>query len=113
MARIPRSSLVAVLAAATLSLPATAGAAPSADDVAVQTPAGAPVSVTLRATDTLDSPLDFSIDTGPSHGSLGAIDPPACTFQPALTTCTATVAYTPGDRYSGADSLRYVATSPG
>src|SRR6266576_430581 len=70
------------------------------------------VLVTLSATDIDSENLTFSIVSSPSNGSLGAMSSPSCTSVPNGTgtrgsTCTATVAYTPGANFGGADSFTF------
>jgi Bacterial Ig domain len=87
--------------------PAQAWATPSAHDVSAGTPQDVPVEVTLHGGSNLDSPVTFSIVTGPAHGSLGSIGTPNCSFNPGVTDCTAPVTYTPDPAYSGPDSFTY------
>ena len=60
--------------------------------------------ITLSGSDPEDSNLTFSIVTGPTNGSLGAVGTPDCT---ATNVCTATVTYTPDAQYSGPDSFTF------
>ncbi|MDT4922672.1 MAG: large repetitive protein [Pseudonocardiales bacterium] len=77
--------------------------APTADAVSASTNEDTAKVVTLSGTDTVEgSALTFSIVTGPSKGSLGAIGAPSCT-----TGCTAPVTYTPAADYNGLDSFTY------
>jgi hypothetical protein len=87
--------------------PAQAWATPSAQDISAGTPQDLPVVVTLRGGSNLDSPVTFSIVTGPAYGSLGSIGTPNCSINPGVTDCTAPVTYTPDPGYSGPDSFTY------
>jgi hypothetical protein len=75
---------------------------------AAQNSAG--INFTLTASD-IDSPsLTFSIVTGPTNGTLGAVGTPSCTASGSGSTCTAQVTYTPTTGYTGADSFTYQAS---
>ena len=87
--------------------PAVAWAMPNAQDVSAGTAEGTAAGITLRGGSNLDSPIIFSIVSGPAHGSLGPIGSPTCTFNPGETDCTAAVIYTPDPGYSGPDSFTY------
>ncbi len=76
---------------------------PTAADLAVSTPQDTALGVTLAATDDSTCELTFSIVTGPTHGSLGAIGPNPC----ASNSDTASVLYTPTAAYVGPDSFTY------
>ncbi len=67
-----------------------------------------PVTITLQATRPNNNNLTFSIvGTGPAHGALGSISAAAC----AGSDCTATVTYSPGLDYNGADSFKFKANN--
>jgi hypothetical protein len=59
--------------------------------------------ITLSATDGDEDELTFSIVTGPTNGTLGALGAPVC----GSGTCTATVTYTPNADYNGSDSFTF------
>ena len=80
---------------------AHAGAAGGPVDTAMQ--------VTLAGTHPTGNDLTFSVVSGPSHGTLGAIGAPTCTGTSAKS-CTATVAYTPTEGYVGDDSFVFRAS---
>ncbi len=64
------------------------------------------VTITLPAVRSNNNTLTFSIvGGGPAHGSLGSISAASCTGGD----CTATVTYTPGPDYNGADSFNFKA----
>ena len=63
-----------------------------------------PVTITLTATFSQNSPLTFSISQAPAHGTTGAPSAAVCNFT-TFTTCTSTVLYTPSTNYNGPDSL--------
>ncbi|QSQ17707.1 kelch repeat-containing protein [Myxococcus landrumensis] len=74
--------------------------APVARDLSVSTAFGAPVNITLEATDVeVGDPLGYVIVTPPTHGTLSGT-PPAVT-------------YTPNAGYSGPDSFTYRARDCG
>ena len=87
--------------------PAQAWAVPSAQDVSGSALQGTSAGLTLRGGSNLDSPVSFSIVSGPSHGSLGPIGSPSCSINPGVTDCTAAVIYTPDPGYSGSDAFTY------
>jgi uncharacterized repeat protein (TIGR01451 family) len=68
--------------------------------VSTSTPAGQAVTVQLDCTDSTGATLNYAIASGPSHGTLGTINP-----------TTGQVVYTPGSGYSGPDSFTYRANS--
>ncbi|AGC43124.1 kelch domain-containing protein [Myxococcus stipitatus DSM 14675] len=77
-----------------------ANTAPVARDLSVSTGFGAPVNITLEATDAeAGAPLGYVIVTPPTHGTLSGT-PPAVT-------------YTPNAGYSGPDSFTYRARDCG
>ena len=70
------------------------------------------ILMTLSGTDIDSNSLTFSIVNGPSNGTLSAIGAPSCSTVPNGTgtpgvNCLATVAYTPGANYNGADSFSF------
>lgn len=63
-----------------------------------------PVTITLQAVRPNTNNLTFSVvGNGPTQGMLGSISAATCTDG----TCTATVLYTPGQDYNGADSFLF------
>jgi hypothetical protein len=56
---------------------------PVASDGSVETDEGAPVEVTLKATDADGDVLSFVVVAGPGHGSLGAVSGSKVTYTPA------------------------------
>ncbi|HEX5466005.1 MAG TPA: Ig-like domain-containing protein, partial [Candidatus Limnocylindrales bacterium] len=56
--------------------------------------------------------LTFTITTAPTHGTLGALSPAACSAG-SPNTDTATVLYTPTAGYSGTDSFTFTVTDGG
>jgi len=103
---------------ATVSITVTpADDAPQAQSQSTSTNEDTAVIVTLRARD-IDgpTPLAFTIDSSPSHGTLGPISAPSCAeVQPIVsgtpgTSCTATVTYTPAADYNGPDSFTFKAS---
>lgn len=73
---------------------------PSCQNLSLSTARDQALPVQLSCTDFTSQPLTYSVDTEPSHGSLGTLDP-----------ATGTVTYTPSSGYAGTDSLTYHATS--
>ncbi|HKR58654.1 MAG TPA: DNA/RNA non-specific endonuclease, partial [Pyrinomonadaceae bacterium] len=62
------------------------------------------VEITLQAVRPSNTtPLTFSIESGPTSGLLDSIDAPSCIDF----ACTATVIYTPGSNFNGADSFTF------
>jgi len=61
--------------------------------------------LTLSGGDPEGANVAFSIASGPSHGSLGALGTPSCSGTPS--TCTATVTYSPETNYNGSDSFTF------
>jgi hypothetical protein len=95
-----------VAASPVLGLPSVAP--PAAAAAAATTDEDVAVAVTLSATDLVECELQFSIVSGPAHGSLGPIGNHACTLGlPSID--TATVTYTPGAGFSGSDAFTYKA----
>src|SRR4029077_10003289 len=95
---------------ATVSITVTAvNDAPVASSQSVTTNEDTPKSVTLSATDVDSGSLTFSIVTGPAHGSLGSMGAPSCSTVAGLTTCTASVTYSPAADYNGSDSFNFKA----
>jgi hypothetical protein len=82
--------------------------APRADDDNVTTDEDTPQDITLSGTDTDGDSLTFMVGSGPEHGSLGTIGAPSCTTSGGISTCTATVTYTPTGDYNGPDSFTFV-----
>ncbi|MBI2887920.1 MAG: S8 family serine peptidase [Chloroflexi bacterium] len=80
--------------------------APTADGKSVSTSEDTDVSITLSGSDAETCELTFSIVTGPSNGSLGAISNNACTSG-SPNTDTASVTYTPKANFNGSDSFTY------
>jgi uncharacterized repeat protein (TIGR01451 family) len=68
--------------------------------VSTSTPAGQAVTVQLNCSDSTGATLNYAIVSGPSHGTLGAINQ-----------STGQVTYTPNSGFSGPDSFTYNATS--
>lgn len=92
---------------ALIAAPGAFAVAPMAEDVSASSPDGAPVAVTLHGSDDFDAMLTFSVVSGPSSGSLGAIGPLDCSFPGGQVDCTAEVEYTPGLCANGQDSFAY------
>jgi Big-like domain-containing protein len=65
-------------------------------------PAGAPVTVPLECSDPNGDPLEVSIESGPAHGSLSAIDQ-----------ASTSVGYTPDPGFVGSDYFSVRATADG
>ncbi len=80
---------------------------PSADDTAISLAedSGA-AAIELSGDDADGDPLQFSIVSGPSHGSLGTIGSLSCSLA-TPNECTASVDYTPGPDFNGPDSFTY------
>jgi endonuclease G len=72
-------------------------------DQSATTPEDTSVQITLEAARPDTDPITFSIVSGPTNGSLGSISAPTCTDY----ACSATVTYTPGPNYHGADSFTF------
>ena len=69
---------------------------------------GAPLTITLTASDQDDLALPFTIVTPPQHGVLSAVVPTPCVPDgTGGATCTATVTYTPTPDFSGTDSFTF------
>ncbi|HUP63461.1 MAG TPA: Ig-like domain-containing protein [Thermoanaerobaculia bacterium] len=88
------------------SLPAgvvlvTCNTPPVANDVAASTNEDTSLTVTLSGSDADGDALTFSIVSGPSNGSLGAIT--------QVDSTSATVVYTPNDDFNGIDAFVYQA----
>jgi hypothetical protein len=90
-----------------LGLPSLAP--PAAADAAATTDEDVPVVATLSATDLVECELQFSIVSGPAHGSLGPIGGRACALG-LPSSDTATVTYTPDPGFAGSDSFTYRAS---
>ena len=84
-------------------------AAPVAQSQSVSTPVGTAKVVTLSSSDVDGDFQNFSIVTGPAHGTLtklGALGTIGCTGT-TTKTCTIDVRYTPTAGYSGSDSFTF------
>jgi hypothetical protein len=79
---------------------------PTATAEVATTNEGVAVPITLHGSDPDSCELTFSIVASPSHGTLGAIANNACVAG-TPDTDTASVTYTPGGGFSGADSFTY------
>ena len=92
--------------------PAVAFGPPVPSAESASTTSGAPVSVTLEATDDFgaDAQVAFAVATSPSHGSLGPLGPVSCSTTPTTSDCTTSVTYTPTAGYAGPDGFSYVAS---
>jgi Bacterial Ig domain len=75
----------------------TCNTPPVANDASASTNEDTTVTITLSGSDADGDPLTFSIVSGPSHGTLGAIIPTGPT--------SATVNYSPASNYNGPDSF--------
>ncbi|MEX2447971.1 MAG: Ig-like domain-containing protein [Solirubrobacterales bacterium] len=84
-------------------------AAPTAADASATTDEDSPVTVTLEGADPESCELDFSIVSGPTSGSLGAIGDEACTAGEPNSD-SATVEYTPDPDFNGEDSFVFRVT---
>ncbi|MEA2158646.1 MAG: tripartite motif-containing protein 71 [Solirubrobacteraceae bacterium] len=73
---------------------------PYCQDLSLSTARDQALPVQLSCSDYTSPPLTYSIDSGPSHGSLGTLD-----------TANGTVTYTPNSGYAGTDSFTYHASS--
>lgn len=90
------------VATATVSVTVSAvNDAPVATAQSVSTNEGAPLLITLAATDVDSATLTFSIVSGPTSGTLGTVTSTGPT--------TATVTYTPTGTFFGADSFTFAA----
>jgi DNA-binding beta-propeller fold protein YncE len=69
---------------------------------AAATPVGAPVTVPLDCTDPNGDPLEITIESGPAHGSLGAIDQ-----------ASRSVVYAPDPGFTGSDYFSVSAIADG
>ncbi len=83
-----------------------ANADPNANEVSVTTGEDTAVAIALGGSDAETCELSFSIDAGPSNGTLGAIAGATCTAG-TPNTDTASVTYTPDADFSGPDSFTY------
>ena len=85
---------------ASCSINVTGGnAAPTANAQSPSIQEDTPTNIILTGSDPETSPLTFSIVTGPSNGTLGAIIP--------INATSASVQYTPGLNYNGSDSFTF------
>jgi hypothetical protein len=83
-----------------------ANTAPVANDDSATTNEDTPKAITLSGSDIETVELTFSIESQPSHGSLGSItDDPGTPGTP--NTDTASVTYTPDANYNGPDSFTF------
>src|SRR5262249_26910752 len=73
---------------------------PSCQSASYSVVSGASVSVHLPCTTSGGAALTYSVDSGPSRGTLGAVNP-----------ATGNATYTPAPGYTGTDSLTFPATS--
>ena len=98
--------------AATVSLTVTPpNSLPTANATSANTNEDNAVSVALSGGDVETCELTFSIVTGPTNGSLGAITSPGNNCASGSpNTDSATVAYTPANNYFGGDSFTYKVT---
>ncbi|HEV8630563.1 MAG TPA: Ig-like domain-containing protein [Thermoanaerobaculia bacterium] len=101
--------------------------APTANPQDVTTSGAAPLTITLTGSDPDGDDLVFSIASGPTHGSLGAVtqgpppspgDPPGCspddcTTPPVPPRSSATVIYTPATADNLEDSFVFTVQDPG
>ena len=77
---------------------------PGTANQSATTPEDTAVEITLEAVRPSNAtPLTFSVVTGPTNGSLGSIGATSCVDLE----CSATVTYTPGTNYNGADSFTF------
>ncbi|HSF56835.1 MAG TPA: Ig-like domain-containing protein, partial [Candidatus Binatia bacterium] len=83
---------------------------PIAQGQSVNTNEDTPKIITLSGSDIDSANLGFSVVTGPTHGSLGAMASPTCTVQGHGSICAANVTYTPAPNYHGPDSFSFSAT---
>ena len=91
-----------------LTIPVTVTAVndnPTAPTVTVAGREDQPSTVTLVATDRDNNTLTFTKAVNPSKATWGAISTPSCSRANGLTTCTATVIYTPAANENGADTF--------
>jgi hypothetical protein len=80
--------------------PFTRALAPTCSSASVTVPLNTPRSIALDCTDANPSAISIRVQSGPDHGTVGAVDP-----------ATHTVLYTPARGFSGADSLTFAATN--
>lgn len=69
------------------------------------------LEISAADSDLNELPISFSIDSPPSHGSLGPVGLPNCGSFLAVYLCTAQVTYTPATDYNGSDSFVFQATN--
>jgi hypothetical protein len=93
-------------APATVTISVAGNAAPTANAVSVSTHQDTLATVTLSGSDPETCELGFTIVSGPSNGSLGALTDLACVAG-SPNTDSATVDYTPNASYQGPDSFTY------
>ncbi len=91
---------------------APVNAAPVANSGTATAAEDNPILITLSASDSDSGNLTFTLVTGPSNGNLGAISLPTCAIVPNGTgtpgsNCSATIPYTPGANFGGADSFTF------
>ena len=88
-------------AAVTVTLTITPVAdAPVADSQALRTEQGAPLTITLTATDTDSAVLTYIVDSAPSHGAVSGLAPVDGALGQSLI-------YTPDDAYLGNDAFDF------
>lgn len=80
--------------------------APTASNVSDSTNEDTAKTITLSGSDAEQCELAFSMVSGPTNGSLGAIANNTCTSG-SPSTDTATAVYTPNSNYSGSDTFTY------
>jgi len=81
--------------------------APAAASQSVTTAEDIPILITLSASDIEGDALTFNAPSVPSFGNLGAVSAPSCSVAGGVSTCTATVTYTPNPDANGADSFTF------
>ena len=80
---------------------------PVANNNSFSTNQNTPVIITLGSTDIDSASLTFSIVGSPSNGTLGPVSAATCTPSGSGSSCTATVAYSPANGFSGGDSFTF------
>jgi putative cell wall-binding protein len=81
--------------------------APTATPQSISTGTGNARTITLAVTDPDADTTALTIVTGPTHGTLVTVGAVQCTTTSGVSTCTATVTYTPADGYTGGDSFTF------
>jgi hypothetical protein len=79
---------------------------PLAVETSATTVAGKPVDLKLVGSDVQTCELSYSIVSGPANGTLGALQPSACTSG-APNLDTATITYTPRSGFAGSDQFTF------